>query len=160
MEFGILANDIRPTIFEMAWRHLGNEDEADDVAQDTLLKLWCMRDRLGQYRSVKALAIVIARRLCIDRLRSIKAISIEDVSFVGYDDSPEDAIMRQEERDRIEHVVSSLPDGLQTVLRLKHIEGMETVEIAQMLGSSEVSIRVALSRARRRVRDMFLTQKR
>ena len=160
IKFEILAHDIRPAIFDIAQRHLGNDDEADDVAQDTLLKLWCMRDHLERYRSVKALAIVIARRLCIDRLRSTKAVPIEGMTISDYCDSSEDIIMQNEERDQIEHLISSLPDGQQTVLRLKHIDGMETAEIAQMLGSSEVSVRVALSRARQRIRDMFLTKNR
>lgn len=159
-EFEILAGTIRTDIFEMARRLLGNDDEADDIAQDTLLKLWCMRERLDEYRSVKALAMVVARRLCIDRLRYTKAISITGITPAEWNESPEDIVMQHEQREEIERIISSLPDGQQTVLRMKHIDGMETAEIARVLGSSEVTVRVALSRARQRIRDMFLTKKR
>lgn len=56
---------MRPALLRMAIRYLENSDEAEDAVQDALLKLWFLRDRLDQYRSVDALAIVITKHLCI-----------------------------------------------------------------------------------------------
>ena len=58
---------MRPALLRMAIRYLENSDEAEDAVQDALLKLWFLRDRLDQYRSVDALAIVITKHLCINR---------------------------------------------------------------------------------------------
>ena len=52
---------MRPALLRMAIRYLEDSDEAEDVVQDALLKLWFLRDRLDQYRSVDALAIVITK---------------------------------------------------------------------------------------------------
>lgn len=60
---------MRPALLRMAIRYLEDSDEAEDAVQDALLKLWFLRDRLDQYRSVDALAIVITKHLCINRLR-------------------------------------------------------------------------------------------
>lgn len=63
---------MRPALLRMAIRYLEDSDEAEDAVQDVLLKLWFLRDRLDQYRSVDALAIVITKHLCINRLRGIR----------------------------------------------------------------------------------------
>lgn len=56
---------MRPQLLQLAIRYLNNGDDAEDVVQDTLLKLWFLRDRLDDYRSVDSLASVITRHLAI-----------------------------------------------------------------------------------------------
>ena len=60
--------------------------------------------------------------------------------------------------ERMMAVVSTLPDLQQTILRLRHREGMEMNEIADLTGSSEVAVRKALSRARQAVRQKYMKQ--
>ena len=52
-------------------------------------------------------------------------------------------------------VIETLPDMQQTILRLRHMEGMDSKEIANLTGSTEVAVRKALSRARQAVRDKY-----
>lgn len=155
-EFETLATRLRPRIIAMACRCLENNDDADDIAQDTLLKLWSMKDRLDEYNSIDALAIVIGRHLCLDRIKQRKTLSIDDIHVDEIVYSPEDVIIKDENVENINRMIDSLPDGQQIILKLKHIEGMETAEIAQMIGSSEVAVRVQLSRARNRIKELFL----
>ena len=68
---------MRPALLRMAIRYLENSDEAEDAVQDALLKLWFLRDRLDQYRSVDALAIVITKHLCINRLRGTRIEKVD-----------------------------------------------------------------------------------
>ena len=63
-----------------------------------------------------------------------------------------------ENLDRLMAIVESLPSMQQTILRLRHIEGMEMSDIAEMTGSNEVALRKVLSRARQAVRLQFLKQ--
>lgn len=158
-EFEILSSRLRPAIYETARKVTGSEDDAEDVAQDTLLKLWCMRERLDEYRSVEALSMVISRRMSIDRLRQNRGISLEDIEQHEESPSPEEALMHDEAETETDRLLAILPDREQAVMRMKHIDGMETSEIAAIIGTSEVSVRVALSRGRRRIKDLFLTQK-
>lgn len=134
-------------------------DMADDVAQDTLLKLWTMRDKLEQYRSVDSLAFVIARNRTLDLLRSSKGQSKVGIDQIGHLDagaSPEESIIDSEERAGIMEIIGSLPSVQQAVIRMKHIEGLEVAEIARITGSTPGSIRVALSRARQNIKDIFM----
>lgn len=155
-EFETLATRLRPRIIAMACRCLENNDDADDIAQDTLLKLWSMKDRLDEYNSIDALAIVIGRHLCLDRLKRTKTQPLDETSIDDIVSSPEDVIIKTENDENLNNLINTLPDGQQIILRLKHIEGMETTEIAQMIGSSEVAVRVQLSRARNRIKELFL----
>ena len=82
-EFETLATRLRPRLIEMACRCLGNHDDADDVAQDTLLKLWSMKSRLDEYKSIDALAIVIGRHLCLDRLKRAKTQPLDESGLDG-----------------------------------------------------------------------------
>ena len=53
-------------------------------------------------------------------------------------------------------IIDKLPDREQAVLRMKHIDGMEIAEIAELVGSNQIAVRTALSRARKKVRDIYL----
>ena len=157
-EFETLIRQIRPKLHTEALKLLTDSDEAEDVTQEAVLKLWTIRDQLEAYRSVEALAVVMVRRLALNRKRVATTIQMADWHQTDTDtsNSPEDLLISQEEETKIIRMISSLPDMQQTVLRMKHIEGMETSEIARITGSSEEAIRQNLSRARKRILKMFM----
>ncbi len=120
------------------------------MVQDALLRLWQMVGELRQ--PFDALALRLTRNLCIDMLRQRKPmVMLTDSSETGETDD-------DERIERMMAVVSTLPTLQQTILRLRHLEGMEMNEIADLIGSSEVAIRKALSRARLTVRQIYLKQ--
>ena len=69
-QFEIEAKRMRPALLRLASRYMEDADEAEDVIQDVLLKLWFLREKLDRYRSVDALAMVITKHLCINQLRT------------------------------------------------------------------------------------------
>lgn len=157
-KFEIEAKRMRPALLRMALRYLENPDEAEDVVQDALLKLWFLRDRLDQYRSVDALAIIIIKHLCINRLRGIRIEKVEleqGISIVG-GENPEMKLVEEENMQEILEVINTLPDLQQAILRMKHLEGFEVEEIARLMGSTPVAVRTNLSRARKKVREQFM----
>ena len=89
---------MRPALLRMAIRYLEDSDEAEDAVQDALLKLWFLRDRLDQYRSVDALAIVITKHLCINRLRvtRIEKVDLEQGISIGGGENPEMKLVEEE----------------------------------------------------------------
>ena len=156
-EFETLIRGVRPRLYHEAFRQLQDKDEAEDVTQETVLKLWAMRQELNQYRSVEALAIVMARRIALTRKRK-KTVSLTDWQKVDIAESntPEATVISQEEEDRVLCLMSKLPDAQKVVLRMKHLDGLETSEIARITGSSEEAIRQNLSRARKRILKTFM----
>ena len=149
-EFKEEAQRLRPRLMLTARQYLG-DDDAEDTVQDALLRLWQMVGELRQ--PLDALAQRLTRNLCIDKVRRKKATVT--LTANGETDEADDDDERIE---RMMAVVSSLPDLQQTILRLRHLEGMEMNEIADLTGSSEVAIRKALSRARQAVRQKYMKQ--
>ena len=149
-EFKEEAQRLRPRLMLTARRYLG-DDDAEDTVQDALLRLWQMVGELRQ--PLDALALRLTRNLCIDQVRRRKpTVMLTDSGETDQADGDDERIERKMA------VVSTLPDLQQTILRLRHLEGMEMNEIADLTGSSEVAIRKALSRARQAVRQKYMKQ--
>ena len=145
------ARRLRPKLIETARRYLADED-AEDTVQDALLRLWQMLG--GLHVPIDGLAVVLTRNLCVSQLRRQHAclpLAEEQAGATAAADTAAD-----ERIDRLMAVVEALPPMQQTILRLRHIEGMEMAEIAALTGSSEVAVRKALSRARQSVRQTYL----
>jgi RNA polymerase sigma-70 factor (ECF subfamily) len=151
-EFMEEARRVRPQLLLVARRYL-SDDDAEDVVQDALLRLWQM---VGEVRRpMDALASVLTRNLCISQLRRQRCpsgLSEENITS-------EDSDYADDERlSRMLAIIETLPSLQQTILRLRHIDGMEMKDIATLIGSNEVAIRKALSRARQTVRIQYLKQ--
>lgn len=142
------AQRIRTALVRQAFGILRDSDEAEDVVQDVLLRLWQMRDQLQM--PVEPLAKVLTRNRCIDLIRRKKPAAELSIADFQEDDQPQ-----RERIERMMKVIEALPDLQQTILRLRHMEGMDSKEIAELTGSTEVAVRKALSRARQTVRDKF-----
>ncbi len=152
-EFETFVGSIRHKLLMSAYRHLGNTDDAEDVVQDTVLKLWAMRCQLGEHDSPEKLAMLIVHRLCLNNIRN--AMRSGDMKDVAYMVSPEEHYISCEEDRRIMEAVETLPDKQQMILRMKHIEGFETFEIAHITGMKEDAVRANLSRARKKIMKYF-----
>ena len=142
------AQRMRTTLVRLAFGILRDSDEAEDVVQDVLLRLWQMRDQLRM--PIEPLARVLTRNRCIDIARRKKPAA--ELSMAVFQE--EDEALR-ERIERMMKVIETLPDLQQTILRLRHMEGMEFKEIAELTGSTEAAVRKARSRARQAVRDKF-----
>lgn len=149
-EFEIFAKGIRPKMLIRATALLGDSADAADAVQDSMLKLWFFRHRLREYSSPVAPAMVILRRECFTRLRTKRL-----TEPLAAADTLEGEMMA-EENPELSAAIAALPPVEQAVLRMKHIEEMETEEIASLTGSTPGAVRAALSRARKRVRDTYL----
>ncbi len=136
---------------------LHDSEAAADIAQDTMLKLWLMGDRLDGYRDIGALAAVASRNLAISSLRGSHAsVELDEARAVA--DSTASALEARESDEEVDAILAALPDTQQAILRLRHVQGLETDEIARILGSTPGAVRVALSRARNRVKTIFLNR--
>ena len=158
-EFETEIRRIRRRLLSEAQRSLEDGDEAEDITQDAVLKLWSMRQQLDSYQSVEALAIVMVRRLALSKKRT-RIVPMADYTTTEAitHETPESQFVSQEEEAKVLKLLATLPDAQQAVLRMKHVDGLETSEIASITGSSEEAVRKNLSRARKKIMEMFLNQ--
>ena len=143
------AGELRKQLVSIAHKYMGNTDEAEDIAQDAMVKLWLMREQLTL--PIAGMASIVTRNLCIDALRK-KHQTIDIAQLPDEADFSDDG----EQIEQLLKVIDSLPSTQRTILRMRHLQGMEMHEIALVLGSTEVAVRKTLSRARKVVRNRLI----
>ncbi len=149
---------LRNKLLAYARRLLGDPDEAEDVIQEVFLKLWYIRDDLDRYREVGALAMQATKNLCLNRLRVKERMEGDDrlLRMAANEPLPDVYVELKDSLQQVLRIMQQLPDLQQTVLRMKHVEGFEVEEIAALVGSSPQAVRMNLSCARKRVKDIFI----
>ncbi len=145
------VRDMRPMLLSVARGILGSDEEAEDVVQDAMLRLWQLREE--PIRNPKGFARIVVRNLSLSKIRR-KPLTV-DISQTDIADEAETE--RNEQIDRMMALVDVLPTMQQTVLRLRHMQDMTMADIASLIGTSEVAVRQSLSRARRSILEQYKT---
>ena len=158
-EFLKITNPFRDKIFRVAKRLLVSIEEAEDATQEVLLKLWKHRQKMNGYNSPEAFAMTMTKNFCYDRLKSKQAQNLKIVHS-NYQDKSHSSLQKQvEARDSVDWVssiIETLPEQQQIIVQLRDIEQYEFAEISKMLDMNETAIRVALSRARKTIREQLI----
>lgn len=151
---------LREKLWGCARRVLDNPQDVEDVVQEVFLKLWNIREELDRYDSVEALSVQITKNICLNKLRRIQThteVPLTDTTVRSCEAvTPYNALEQKDEMDRILFVLKQLPPLQQSILQMKHVDGLEVKEIAELTGSTPENVRVILSRARKRVKEIFL----
>lgn len=131
-------NDILPLkdkLFRLALRITFNRAEAEDVVQETLIRVWNKRDEWPQFGSIEAYCLTVARNLAIDR--SERLVSKERMAL-------------------IHRLMNELPEKQRLIMQLRDVEGKSYKEIAVVLNLTEEQVKVNLFRARQKVKQRFI----
>ena len=146
--------------YRLARWMMRNDEDAEDIAQEILLRLWKMESRLAEYSSVKALGLKMTRNLCLDNLKrkSRGNMSLEVVSSTGKDVALSVEELEFDAADAkalLGKLMLLLPEQQQLILRLRSVEELEIEEIAAVTDLTSNHVRVLLSRARKTLRNEY-----
>jgi RNA polymerase sigma factor (sigma-70 family) len=160
-EFNILVSRLKDKMYRIAYRVVKNEEEAQDVVQDTLVKIWKIREKLADIENVDAYCMMITRNIGIDKIRSRK-MDTTDISE-QYDlqssaPDPERLSIVRDELRIVKAIIQELPENHRTVLELRDIEGHSYKEIAEMTGYNLDKVKVYLHRARLKLKEQLNIQ--
>lgn len=145
-------------LFRMAKRLLVSTEEAEDATQEILIKLWSKKNKMESYKNVEAFAMTMTKNFCLDRLKSKQAGNLKLV-HTNYTDAGTSLQGHLEAKDSInwvERIMEELPEQQKMVLQLRDVEQYEYEEIEKLLDMKPTAIRVALSRARKTVREKLM----
>ena len=157
-EFLNIVLPFKDKLFRMAKRLLVSTEEAEDATQEILIKLWDKKNKMETYNNVEAFAMTMTKNFCLDRLKSKQASNLKLVHS-NYTDSSTSLQSELEAKDSIswvERIMAELPEQQKMVLQLRDVEQYEYEEIEKLLDMKPTAIRVALSRARKTVREKLI----
>jgi RNA polymerase sigma factor (sigma-70 family) len=155
IEFIQIITPFKDKLFRLAKRMLVSTEEAEDATQEVMVRLWNKNDALVLYNSVEALAMTITKNYCLDQLKSKRATNLQIVHD-NYQDKQASVDLKIEHQNTLqwaEKLMNDLPEQQRIILQLREIEEYEFSEIAEVLEMNETAVRVALSRARKAVRE-------
>ena len=156
-EFINIISPFKDKLFRLAKRMLVSTEEAEDATQEVLIRLWNRNDNLKSYNSVEALAVTMTKNYCLDQLKSKRASNLQIVHN-NYSDNKASVEREVEGRDSwnwVEKIINELPEQQRLIIQMRDIEEYEYEEIAKALDMQETSVRVALSRARKTIREQL-----
>lgn len=155
-------NDILPLkdkLFRLALRITLDRAEAEDIVQDTMIKVWNKRDEWSQFESVEAYCLTVAKNLAIDRSQKKEAQNVEltpEMENANDVNSPHESLIHDEKMALIHRLVNELPEKQKLIMQLRDIEGESYKEIATILNLTEEQVKVNLFRARQKVKQRYL----
>ena len=124
-------------------------DEAEDIAQDVMLRLWQMHNELERYRSVEAIVALMARQLLRNHQRRKPSEALDEAIIVSLNTSPQDELEMKEDDEWLTRKLQQLPTTQRTLLYMRQVERQSHEEIARLLGIEITSVSTLLARARR-----------
>ncbi|MBC8485873.1 MAG: sigma-70 family RNA polymerase sigma factor [Bacteroidetes bacterium] len=156
--FKIEVLPLKHKLYRFAKRLLKNATETEDIVQEVFIRLWTRRERLSEYKSIEAFAMIITKNLCLDNLKSKRNNTDELTEKYERmtDATPYEKVELNDTYNKVQEIINTLPEQQKMIIHLRDIEGYEFNEIAEIVQISSNTIRVNLSRARKKVRETLI----
>ncbi len=160
----------RARIFHYSWLMCGQREDAEDVAQETLLKVFESFDQLREPERIRPWVFRIARNACLmKRRKSVFApaqeLSLDEflpamnhenghpkLQIADWSGLPDHQLIRSELKHLLDQAISELPENYKSVLLMRDVEELSTVETADVLDLTEDVVKTRLHRGRLAVR--------
>ena len=148
-------------VFNYTWLMCGQREDAEEVAQDTLLKVFENWEQLRNPEQVKPWVFQIARNCCLMKRRhSVFApateVPIDDVPLEAHEEAADDRVIRKELNAELERALRAIPETYRAVVLLRDAEDMSTAETAALLEISEDNVKQRLHRGRGMLRKLLV----
>jgi RNA polymerase sigma-70 factor, ECF subfamily len=144
-------------VLSLARRMLRDDAEAEDVAQETLLRLWRSGGALDLgAHGLRPWLRRVASNLCIDRVRGARrTVVVDEVPEEAEPPGQMVALEQQELAKRVDEALKTLPERQRLALTLFHHEGLSQIEVGDIMGISDEAVESLLARARRSLKTQL-----
>lgn len=153
-------NDVLPLkdkLFRLALRITLSREDAEDIVQDTLLKVWNNRAEMSAVSSIEAYAMTMCRNQALDLCarKERMNISLDEKAHDRTDTvmPPDEKLAQDEGKALIRQTIDSLPEKQRTAMLMREIEGKTYKEIAQVMNITESDVKINIFRARKSIKE-------
>ena len=150
---------LKDPLFRLALRITQNREEAEDVVQETMIKLWNRRERWDEIENIESFAMTICHNLSLDHLRrhDNQSQPLDQAEALATDrrTSPYEQAVSQDRIDTVRRLVDTLPEKQRTSMQLRDFEGKTYKDIAAIMGITEEQVKVNIFRARQTIKQRF-----
>jgi RNA polymerase sigma-70 factor (ECF subfamily) len=169
--FDRFVEHFRAKIFQYSWLMCGHREDAEEVSQDTLMKVFESFDQLREPERVRSWVLRIAKNFCLMKRRKsqfapIQELSLDDyvpalerdgdqikIQIADWSSLPSDHVLRGELRRVLDEAIAGLPEMYRIVILLRDVEELSTEETAHLLDLSTDVVKTRLHRARLAIRQ-------
>jgi RNA polymerase sigma-70 factor (ECF subfamily) len=147
---------LKDKLFRLAFRITLDTAEAEDVVQETLIRVWQNRAKWQEISSIEAYCQIICRRLALDAAGKAghgNVLLDEHSQQHLLTVTPEEQFDNRERLSLIKQLMDSLPEVQRTIMELRDIEGLSYQEISNVMDLTEVQVKVYLHRARTKIKN-------
>lgn len=151
---------LKDKLFRLALRITLNPAEAEDVVQETMVKVWNRRDNWGTIDNIENFCLTICRNLALDKTRHMgnQTLSLEtemEPSDNSHHANPEEQVIQQDRIRLVRQLIDQLPEKQRSCMQLRDIEGKSYKDIANILQITEEQVKINIFRARQTIREQF-----
>lgn len=153
--FDRLMIEHQQRVAALAWRILGNREDALDAAQEAFLRVYRHIHKYDESRNFNAWLYSIVVNVCRDLAKKragTRALSIDEINDPAGPHDTESNAIRAQQQDLVMKALATLTDRERRAIVLRDLEGFETEEVAEILGSSPSTVRSQISTARSKIR--------
>lgn len=152
---------LKNILFRLALRITQNRDDAEDVVQDTMLRVWNRRDEWEHIASMEAFCLTICRNIALDKLRRMDnqqqtLDNTIDPIDLSHHSNPEEQTVQHDRVERVRQLIMQLPEKQRSCIQLRDVEGKSYRDIAEILDITEQQVKVNIFRARQNIKERYM----
>lgn len=155
-------NDVLPlkdVLYRLALRITLSHEEAQDIVQDTLIKVWNKRDDWQSLDNIEAYSMTICRNMALDAVKkkgnNNESLTLLTVEKPDRASNPHEQMIQKDRIEMVRRLVNQLPEKQRSCMQLRDFEGKAYKDIAQILGITEEQVKVNIFRARQTIKQQF-----
>lgn len=155
-EFESIALQLRGRILKVALDFFGNQDEAEDVAQEALVQLWRYCEQIDGSRGIEGLAVRVAKNCCVSHYRKQRQeVSCQSQASTlkpqTTSDSPQELLEAEDAQRMMDEAIALLKPRERQLFLMRYTQGFSTEEISEQTAIPKTSVAAMVSTARKKV---------
>ncbi len=153
-----IINPVKDKMYRLARRLLTSKEAAEDATQEVILKLWSRKEKIKDYANIEAFAMTVTKNYCLDqlKLKHNNHLRIVHQNYESHNTPLQKEVELNDEMSWLSRIVEKLPEQQRMIFQLRDVEQYDYEEIAEIMEMNQTAIRVALSRARKSIRESLI----